>query len=109
VSDGLYADLQKLLSASKVGGALDLALLPLSAAILAKFNRDKAIDLALSGGDDYELCFTASRSVDAEIHALAKQNRVLVTRLGEVVSGDSIICTRDGEQFEYADSGYRHF
>lgn len=109
LSDGLYADLQKLLSASKAGAALDLTLLPLSAAILAKFDRGKAIDLALGGGDDYELCFTASPSADAGIHALAKQNRLPVTRIGEVVSGDSILCTRDGEQYEYTDSGYRHF
>lgn len=109
VSDGLYADLQKLLSASKAGATLDLSRLPLSAAMLAKFDFDIAVNFALGGGDDYELCFTASRSDDAEIHARAKQNHVLVTRIGDVEVGKGITCVRDGETFEYTDSGYRHF
>lgn len=109
LSDGLYADLQKLLIASKVGAVLELSQLPLSAAILAKFDYDNAVDFALSGGDDYELCFAASQSHEAEVDALANQNLVQVTRIGKVVSGEGISCTKDGEPFEYTDSGYRHF
>ncbi len=109
LSDGLYSDLKKLLLSSKAGATLDLSQLPLSAEILAKFDYDDALNFALGGGDDYELCFTASRSADAEIHALAKQNHVQVTRIGKVVSADGITCTRDGETFEYTDPGYRHF
>jgi thiamine-monophosphate kinase len=105
----LYADLQKLLIASKAGAALELSLLPLSTDILAEFNCDEAINFALAGGDDYELCFTAPRANDAEVHTLAKQNQVQVSRIGEVVSGTGIECTRDGTAFEYADPGYRHF
>ncbi|MCH6548214.1 MAG: thiamine-phosphate kinase [Proteobacteria bacterium] len=109
LSDGLYADLQKLLMASKAGAKLELAQLPFSAEILAKFDYDAVINFALAGGDDYELCFTVPRSKDAEIHAVAKQNQVQVTRIGRVVSGDGIECTKDGVPFEYADTGYRHF
>ncbi len=109
LSDGLYADLQKLLGASKAGANLDLSLLPLSAEILAKFDYDDAVNFALGGGDDYELCFTASQSDDAEIQSLAKQNHVQVTCIGKVVSGDGITCRRDGDIFEYTDPGYRHF
>ena len=109
LSDGLYADLQKLINASKVGAILDFSQLPLSAEILATFDYENAVNFALAGGDDYELCFTASRSDDAEVHALAKQNQLQVTRIGEVVSGDGISCTRDGAPFEYTDPGYRHF
>ena len=109
LSDGLYADLQKLLQASDAGANLDLNLLPLSAEILATFDYDDAVNFALGGGDDYELCFTASQSDDAEIHSLAKQNHVRITCIGKVVSGDGITCRRDGEIFEYTDPGYRHF
>ncbi len=109
LSDGLYADLQKLLVASQAGAIVDISQLPLSAEMLAKFDYDDAVNFALAGGDDYELCFTASRSDDAEVHALAKQNQLQATRIGEVVSGDSISCTRDGAPFEYTDPGYRHF
>ena len=109
LSDGLYTDLQKLLMASKAGAKLELAQLPFSAEILAKFDYDAVINFALAGGDDYELCFTVPRSKDADIHAVAKQNQVQVTRIGRVVSGDGIECTKDGVPFEYADTGYRHF
>lgn len=109
LSDGLYADLQKLLMASKAGAKVELALLPLSAEILAIFNYDEAMSFALGGGDDYELCFAVPQSKVAEIHALAKQNQVQVTRIGEIVPGDDIECTKDGATFEYKDPGYRHF
>lgn len=109
LSDGLYADLQKLLDASRAGAKLELRSLPYSAALLAKFEYEDALDFALGGGDDYELCFTASTSNSAEIFALAKQEKLQVTRIGKVVAGKDIECTKDGESFEYADPGYRHF
>lgn len=109
LSDGLYADLQKLLTASKAGAIVDFAQLPLSAEMITKFDYENAVNFALAGGDDYELCFTAAQSDDAEVHALAKQNRLQVTRIGRVVSGDGISCTKDGAPVEYKDSGYRHF
>ena len=109
LSDGLYADLTKLLLASKKGARLDLSRLPLSAEILAKFDYDTALNFALGGGDDYELCFTASRSHDEELYALAKQNQVQARRIGDVSSGSGIVCMKDNATFEYADPGYRHF
>ena len=98
-----------MLSASNAGAVLDVSKLPLSAEILAKFDYDDAVNFALAGGDDYELCFTTSPSNDAEVYSLAKQNHLQVTRIGEVVSGDKISCTREGAPFEYTDPGYRHF
>ena len=61
VSDGLAGDLGKLLAASGVGGEIDLEKLPLSAALREGFDADTQRRLALTGGDDYELCFTARR------------------------------------------------
>jgi thiamine-monophosphate kinase len=57
ISDGLYADVGKLAAASGCGVLLDVARLPLSAALLAAGGQ-RAQRLALAGGDDYELCFT---------------------------------------------------
>ena len=88
---------------------MELTLLPLSAEIFAKFSYDEATNFALAGGDDYELCFAVPQSKDAEIHALAKKNQLQVARIGEVISGSGIMCTKDGVPFEYTDSGYRHF
>ena len=43
-----------------------------------------------------------------EIHS-AKKNQLQVARIGEVISGSGIVCTKDGAPFEYTDPGYRHF
>jgi thiamine-monophosphate kinase len=68
VSDGLYGDLAKLAAASGCGAEVDAARLPLSPALLRLLGEDKALERALAGGDDYELCFTvpASRVAEAE-------------------------------------------
>jgi thiamine-monophosphate kinase len=103
VSDGLFADLGKLLAASKVGGTLNLEALPLSAELCAAFDIETQRRFALSGGDDYELCFTVApdRSLPA--------SDLLVTRIGTVVAGDQLTCRLNGELVPYEDSGYLHF
>ena len=85
VSDGLYADLGKLLEASGVGAEVDLDRLPLSSALTECFSAERARRFALSGGDDYELCFTATRELPATIAG------VKVTAIGEVTAGGGIV------------------
>ena len=103
VSDGLFGDLNKLLSASNVGAEIDLDSLPVSAALGAAYESDVQRRFALSGGDDYELCFTAPPD------AVFDSGKLRVTPIGKVVPGHEIACRTDGEIVEYADSGYRHF
>lgn len=59
ISDGLVADLGHILKASGVGASLDVPVLPISSELLAAVGLEKAWQLALTAGDDYELCFTA--------------------------------------------------
>ncbi|MBT8067885.1 MAG: thiamine-phosphate kinase [Gammaproteobacteria bacterium] len=100
VSDGLAGDLGKLLDASGVGGTLDIERLPISAALEARFDEPERHRLALTGGDDYELCFTA-RPEDVEgIDG--------VTAIGTVVEGSGLQIRNRGVVVEYDDSGYRH-
>lgn len=103
VSDGLYGDLQKLLSASGAGAEIDLEMLPISAALMAAFDHDAQRQFALSGGDDYELCFTAPAG------KLAESDGVRVTAIGSVVAGDAIVCRDAGGIVDYTDRSYRHF
>lgn len=58
ISDGLIADLGHLLRASKVGAQISLEQLPLSLALTESVDFDQALSLALTAGDDYQLCFT---------------------------------------------------
>ena len=62
LSDGLYADLSKLLAASGVGGRLDFELLPFSAELCALFDQDARLQFGLSGGDRARQTRTAVRS-----------------------------------------------
>ena len=64
LSDGLYTDLEKLLVASSVAGAIELAEIPMSAHLTNLMDEDDALRFALGGGDDYELCFAASATED---------------------------------------------
>jgi len=59
ISDGLVADLGHILESSKVGAELDVDLIPLSDP-LRGIDREHALELALTAGDDYELCFTVN-------------------------------------------------
>ncbi|MGI9270668.1 MAG: thiamine-phosphate kinase [Woeseiaceae bacterium] len=103
ISDGLYADLAKLLAASRVGGILNLERLPFSAELRASFDSDACLQFGLSGGDDYELCFT-SPSTD-----VPEGKGFPVTRIGTVTEGDELVCMQEGELVPFKDSGYRHF
>ncbi len=109
LSDGLYADAGKLLAASGAGGAIETTALPVSGALARLYPEAERLLLLLSGGDDYELCFTAAPDVHAEILAMAKQYDVRVTRIGRVDDGDRLVALRDGVEIEFADAGYRHF
>jgi thiamine-monophosphate kinase len=106
LSDGLFTDLEKLATASGVGVELDLDSLPVSAALRHSANRDKVLSFALAGGDDYEICFAAN---PAGFDGLAEIAGVPVHRIGRVVGGKGIACTRDGSPYAYHDMGYRHF
>ncbi len=89
ISDGLLQDLGHLCRASGTGAELDGACIPVMAGA--------ELQHALSGGDDYELCFTAAEE-PAELD-------VTCTRIGTVVAGSVI--TLDGQPVSAA--GYQHF
>ncbi|HLT89733.1 MAG TPA: thiamine-phosphate kinase [Woeseiaceae bacterium] len=109
VSDGLFADAEKLLAASGAGGRIDVAALPCSAPLVRVFGKDEAERLALTGGEDYELCFTAKPAREADIRAAAARHGVEVTRIGEVTAGESLGLVREGHEVEFSDAGWRHF
>ncbi len=103
ISDGLYTDLDKLLSASGVGGEIDCDKLPVSAALQSRFDADACLEFALSGGDDYELCFTAGADAPPSAGDLA------VTEIGICREKPGLDCRRGGKPYACVDRGYRHF
>lgn len=109
VSDGLYADAGKMLAASGAGGRIEVTAVPRSAALANLFDEEQATRLALTGGDDYELCFTADPAQHRAVTEVAETHRAPVARIGEVTEGSGLVVTRRGDAFEFADPGYRHF
>ncbi len=103
VSDGLFADLQKMLLASGVGAEIDLDELPVSAELNSAFEAGAVRRFALAGGDDYELCFTASATI------LPDSGDLPVTAIGRVTTGENIVCHDAQGVVEFSDSGYLHF
>jgi thiamine-monophosphate kinase len=103
ISDGLFGDLQKLLAASGVGAEINLDNLPISKALEASFSVVEQRRFALSGGDDYELCFTAASE------ALPEFNKLRVTAIGIITDGEQLICRDADGVVEFEDRGYRHF
>ncbi|MCZ6500947.1 MAG: thiamine-phosphate kinase [Gammaproteobacteria bacterium] len=110
VSDGLFADLAHLLDSSGVGAEIDVEKIPLSAEMLEFTSRDKALSLALTAGDDYELCFCACSSNKAEVEKLGQSTGVKITRIGFIVMKQGIRLLGDiVDKLDLAKKGYQHF
>jgi len=112
VSDGIRADFGHIAEISGVGGTLLIADLPLSGMFRSLTAHLPAIPChyALSGGEDYEICFTAHRSNRGKIAGCAKKCGIAATRIGIVTkfSGVSVL-NRDGSQFTALTEGFNHF
>lgn len=109
VSDGLFADLGHVLTASGVGARVSLARLPLAPG-LERLDEDHRWALGGSGGDDYELCFTAPAGASARVQALSESLGLALTDIGEIEADGGLRCIApDGAAWTPRASGYRHF
>jgi len=110
VSDGLLADLGHLLEASGMGASIEIEKLPLSRRLLELHRRDKGRELALTGGDDYELCFTVPEARATAVEEKLKSLDCPLTCIGTVEAKAGIRC-RDGagKEMPFAVPGYKHF
>ncbi len=109
VSDGLLADLGHICENSVVGAVVDLERVPLSEPVRKLVEPDKAIKWALSGGDDYQLCFTVPPERLGQLRALIDRGTLQATAIGEIVAGDKVTCVRGNRIVEMPKSGYQHF
>jgi thiamine-monophosphate kinase len=109
ISDGLAADLGHLCASSGCGAVVDSERLPISAELLAAFPGEVAETYALSGGDDYELCFTAARAAAERVEAAAKACGTPVHRIGRLTEGRDMLWRRNGRPFTPTVRGYTHF
>jgi thiamine-monophosphate kinase len=110
VSDGLVADLGHICSKSRVGAEIDPALLPHSSAMLTNFHDVDAIAFALSGGDDYELCFTVPADKASDVAADLARVGCGATRIGRIVEGEGVrVIDAAGQVRKPERAGWNHF
>jgi thiamine-monophosphate kinase len=111
VSDGLLADLGHILEASQAGAEINFSALPVSA-VLQKWREETGLfrQCVLSGGDDYELCFTAPAVRHAELLDKALRLDLRLSCIGKVVAGRGCI-VRDATDnlINIEACGYDHF
>ena len=112
ISDGILADFGHIAESSGVGGMLYVDDLPLSAQ-LCSVAPSLSVDpraLALSGGEDYELCFTSPVTQREKIELCMKKCGVEATRIGIVTDFMEVhAVTRDGVRYSVNNDGFNHF
>ena len=108
LSDGLLTDLPRLAAASGCGAELDIDRLPLSKALQA-VGGDGAWQRALAGGEDYELCFTASAGQAAALRDLATSVGVPLNCCGRVRGAPGTELKRNGTVIQFAQPPFDHF
>ena len=112
VSDGLIADLSHIASASGVGLEIDLEVTPLSLAGQAWFEQrvdpQAALEKLVTGGDDYEIAFTAPAASEEALRREADRRHIPLTRIGQVVAGKGVAVRYQGQAVKLANPGFTH-
>lgn len=112
VSDGLIGDLGHICQASGVGAEIEAAAVPLSEAgrTAIALGLGRGMTTALTGGDDYELLFTAPSEVDEELLTLSARLGLPITPIGRIIAaGGVLVRDADGNSLPFGMGGYRHF
>lgn len=111
VSDGLVGDCAKMLRASGVTGEIDIERMPLSDAAKAAIAESPTLLAdAVTGGDDYEILFTAAPDAIASLRDAGRQIKLPITVIGEVKAGHEPLTVRNrGETFLTTSGSYSHF
>jgi thiamine-monophosphate kinase len=112
VSDGLIADLGHLAAAGRVRIEIDLETVPLSAAGQAWFDgrvdEQAALEKLVTGGDDYEIAFTATARDEAALRREAERRHLRLTRIGRVTEGEGVIARFGGQPVAFDRPGFSH-
>ncbi|MFL9923308.1 thiamine-phosphate kinase [Herbaspirillum lusitanum] len=109
ISDGLAGDLGHILQQSGVGATLDVDALPPGPALQQQPSELQRC-FTLSGGDDYEICFTASPKQRAAIEAAALACHTPVTRIGSIESQPGLrLQDAAGQPLDLALTSFDHF
>ncbi len=108
ISDGLISDLRHICKASQVSARIEVDRVPIKPAVKANFG-DRAPELALSWGEDYELLFTGSTEVINKVRMAAS---CPITVIGEITAdklGEITLVDSKGNRLNLHKAGWEHF
>lgn len=108
VSDGLLADLGHVCQSSGSGAVVQIERVPIRPEVIRAFG-DQSLEMALSGGEDYQLLFTAKPAI---IERVRKAAAYQVTVIGEIVAenaGQVILINEEGKRYRTDKTGWDHF
>lgn len=104
ISDGFSSDIAHLCEAGGVGAQVSAAALPIDSDLSRYFAPDECLELALNGGEDFELLFTSGKH---DLEALPGHR---ITRVGQITSTTGHVeIVRDGHTVPLEPRGYQHF
>jgi thiamine-monophosphate kinase len=112
VSDGLSGDLLSVCQESGVAAWVDAAAVPVDDAVqsLAPERGGNALDLALHGGEDYQLLLAAPPGAVAPLRDLAARSNVALTVIGGFTEGDAALSLRTtAGETPLASRSHEHF
>ncbi|HEX9860290.1 MAG TPA: thiamine-phosphate kinase [Nitrospirota bacterium] len=110
VSDGFSSDLGHILEGSGAGAEVEEARLPVSDALVSVYGRKKAVSLALSGGEDYELVFTARPGHGKRVAAIFDNTGAGITVVGRITGQKgAYLLSAGGARKPLLPRGYEHF
>ena len=108
LSDGLISDLKQICKASQVSAQVKIERVPIEPMVKAEFG-EKSLELALSGGEDYELLFTGRTEV---IDRVKKAASCPITVIGEIIAGKEggvTLVDSQGNPTNLGKAGWEHF
>jgi thiamine-monophosphate kinase len=112
MSDGLAADLAQICGQSKVGAVIEADLLPGAAELAAAADvlQQDALAWMLSGGEDYELLFTAAQADRSALQQLTAAKGWLIHPVGRIMTGQGLRLLRSNDSEEdIVFQGFDHF
>jgi len=109
LSDGLVADLEHICKASGVGANIVLDDLPIPVALPETIGLEKAYDMALKGGDDYELLFSVAEDNRVGMETVLANSGNKFTCIGQLNGSDKITTTLNSKPVTLNVKGFQHF
>ena len=114
ISDGLLADLGHICERSRLSAVIEWEAIPANAIVRSLAQTDRGAQALLAGGDDYELCFTASPNRRSDVLRAARKARVAVTPIGRMRPRARAmplveVLNPNGKPMRRARRGYDHF